>query len=71
MTLTTSPHPQGDAMTDRSTVLDHDTGQRWDDGDVRALRALRLRGNTIAECAAQLGRTVAGVRSKLYRLGQA
>ena len=57
-------------MTDHSTVLDHDHAQPWDAGDVRALRALRMRGHTIAECADQLGRTHAAVRSKLYRLGQ-
>lgn len=58
-------------MADHSTVLTHDHRDPWDQDDVRALRALRLRGNTIAECADQLGRTVAAVRSKLYRLRHA
>ncbi len=51
-----------------ATVLDHDAGERWDAADVRALLALRAQGCTLAECAARLGRTVAAVRSKLYRL---
>lgn len=55
-------------MTDHSTVLTHDSGDTWDSDDIRALRALRLRGHTIAQCADRLGRTVAAVRSKLYRL---
>lgn len=57
-------------MHDHSTDTTHDSGDGWDDGDIRALRALRLRGNTIAQCADQLGRTIAAVRSKLYRLSR-
>ena len=52
-------------------VTVHDNRDRWDKGDVKALRELRWLGYTIAAIALRLGRTPAAVRSKLYRLGKA
>ena len=49
-------------------ITTHDHGDRWDPADVAALYGLLDRGLTHAECADRLGRTVAAVRSKLYRL---
>lgn len=52
---------------DSQPMLD-DFGDRYDDGDLSALREMRARGFTVAEIATRLGRTEAGVASKLRRL---
>lgn len=49
----------------------HDHLEPWDLSDVTALLALRSDGLTMRECAERLGRTLAAVRSKLYRLRRA
>jgi hypothetical protein len=53
-------------MTDHRRVHDH--AEPWDRTDVVALETLRSDGLTMRECALRLGRTLAAVRSKLYRL---
>jgi hypothetical protein len=48
----------------------HDFGERWDPSDDRELARLwREERVTLARAAELLGRTPAGVRSRLYRLG--
>lgn len=52
----------------RKRPLVHDHGELWDRSDIRALKKMANLGFTYERMAQRLGRTVAAVRSKLYRL---
>lgn len=48
----------------------HDYGEPWDKSDVKALLAYRRKGLDVRTIARKMGRTVGGVRGKLYRLSK-
>lgn len=49
----------------------HDYGEPWDKSDVKALLAYRRKGLDVRTIARKMGRSVGGVRGKLYRLSKA
>lgn len=52
------------------TTIEHDYGDPWDEGDIKALRKYLASGLTIQEIADLMGRSYGGVSSKMYRLRQ-